>query len=127
MTSQACSSTTTHKTYPILCKKIKGFPLKVKSFQNSATYQKLRGGVPSTPPPPPLYHGGGMNLLVRARVNYILRHNKLRYNVINMLLLLHYFRRNTYSSAKAGKFAKVPVSRLTILLFLKSLQENELQ
>ena len=79
------------------------------------------------PSPPPLYHGGGMNLLVRARVNYILRHNKLRYNVINMLLLLHYFRRNTYSSAKAGKFAKVPVSRLTILLFLKSLQENELQ
>ena len=31
-------------------KKIKGFPLKVKSFRNTATYQKLRGGVPSTPP-----------------------------------------------------------------------------
>ena len=33
-----------------LVKKIKGFPLKVKSFQNIATYQKLRGGVPATPP-----------------------------------------------------------------------------
>ena len=36
-----------------LVKKIKGFPPKVKSFQNTATYQKLRGGVPSTLPPPP--------------------------------------------------------------------------
>ena len=34
---------------PHLVKKIKGFPIKVKSFQNTATYQKLRGGVPSTP------------------------------------------------------------------------------
>ena len=39
---------------PHLLKKMKGFPLKVKSFQNTATYQKLREGVPSTPPPPPL-------------------------------------------------------------------------
>ena len=38
---------------PHLVKKIKGFPLNVKSFQNTATYRKLRGGVPSTPPPPP--------------------------------------------------------------------------
>ena len=38
---------------PHLVKKIKGFPLKVKSFQNTATYRKLREGVPSTPPPPP--------------------------------------------------------------------------
>ena len=30
---------------PHLVKKIKGFPVKVKAFQNSATYQKLRGGV----------------------------------------------------------------------------------
>ena len=38
--------------YPF--KKIKGFPLKVKSLQNTATYKKkLRGRVPSTPPPPP--------------------------------------------------------------------------
>ena len=54
-----------------LVKKIKGFPLKVKSFQNTTTYQKLRGGgVPS--PPPPLDHGGGMDLLVCERVkNFI--------------------------------------------------------
>ena len=38
---------------PHLVKKIKGFPLKVKSFQNTATYRKLRGEVPSKPPPPP--------------------------------------------------------------------------
>ena len=36
---------------PLLVKKIKGFPLKVKSFRNTATYQKLRGGVPFTPHP----------------------------------------------------------------------------
>ena len=36
---------------PHLVKKIKGFPLTVKSFRNTATYQKLRGGVPSTPRP----------------------------------------------------------------------------
>ena len=54
---------------PHLLKKMKGFPLKVKSFQNTATYQKLREGVPSTPPPPrPLYHGGGMNMCVLPRV-----------------------------------------------------------
>ena len=37
-------------------KKIKSFPLKVKSFRNSGTYQKLRRGVSSTThlPPPPL-------------------------------------------------------------------------
>ena len=34
---------------PHLVKKIKGFPLKAKAFQNTATYQKLRGGVTSTP------------------------------------------------------------------------------
>ena len=33
---------------PHLVKKIKGFPLKVKSFRNTTTYQKLRGGVPTT-------------------------------------------------------------------------------
>ena len=37
---------------PHLVKKIIGFPLKVKAFQNTATYQKLRRGVPSTPPSP---------------------------------------------------------------------------
>ena len=49
---------------PHLVKKIKGFPLKVKSFRNTAIYQKLRGGVPS----PPLVPRWGMNLRVRPRV-----------------------------------------------------------
>ena len=35
--------------YTLFFKKIKGFPLKTKSFRNTATYKKLRGGVPSTP------------------------------------------------------------------------------
>ena len=39
----------------------------VKLFQNTATYQKLQGGVPY--PPPPLYHSGGVNLQVRPGVN----------------------------------------------------------
>ena len=51
-----------------LVKKIKGFPLKVKSFRNTATYLKLRGGVPSPPPPTLMYHGGGMTSRVRASV-----------------------------------------------------------
>ena len=51
---------------PHFVKKIKGFPIRIKSFRNTTTYQKLRGGVPSTPPPP--YHGGGTNLRVRLRV-----------------------------------------------------------
>ena len=41
------------KNIPHLIKKIKGFPLKVKSFRNSATRQKLQGGLPSPLPPPP--------------------------------------------------------------------------
>ena len=35
------SSATTHKIYLHLVEKIKGFPLKVKSFRNTATNQKL--------------------------------------------------------------------------------------
>ena len=66
MTSQTSSSATTYIKYTSPCQKIKGVPVKVKSFRNAATYQKLGGGVP--PPPPPLYHGGGMNLRVRPRV-----------------------------------------------------------
>ena len=38
VTSQASNSATTYKIHPIL---IKGFPLKAKSFRNTATYQKL--------------------------------------------------------------------------------------
>ena len=52
VTSEASSSATTPLNIPHLVKKIKSFPLKVKSFQNTATYQKFRGGAPSNPPPP---------------------------------------------------------------------------
>ena len=38
VTSEACSSATTPLNIPHLVKKIKSFPLKVKSFQNTATY-----------------------------------------------------------------------------------------
>ena len=47
--------------------KIRGFPLKAKSFRNTAAYQKLKGGGEFHQPP--LYHGGGMTLRVRPRVN----------------------------------------------------------
>ena len=50
-----------------LVKKIKNFPMKAKSFRNTATYQKTRGSI--NRPPPLLYHGGGLTLRVRPRVN----------------------------------------------------------
>ena len=50
---------------PHLVEKIKGFPLKAKSFRSIATYQKPNGGSSINPP---LYHGGGMTLRVRPRV-----------------------------------------------------------
>ena len=76
MTSQASSSASTQKIILISLR-----PLKVKSFQNTATYQKLRGGLPSTPP---LYHDGGMDLLVRLRVkNFIEKQlQRFRYRFI---------------------------------------------
>ena len=37
--------------YIHLIEKITGFPLNAKSFRNTAAYQKLWGGLPSTPPP----------------------------------------------------------------------------
>ena len=40
--------------------KIKDCALKAKSVRNTATYQKLLGGVPSTPPPPTSTTVGGM-------------------------------------------------------------------
>ena len=87
---------------PHLVKKIKGFPLKVKSFQNTATCQKLRGGIPSTPLP--LYHGGGMNLLVHPRVKLNQRSYVSPQLLKNGRLLtiefrsakLHFDRYNTY-------------------------------
>ena len=56
---------------PHLVKKIRGFPLKVKLFQNTATYPNSWEGLhPPPPPPTPLYLGGGMNLRLHPRVNY---------------------------------------------------------
>ena len=55
MTSQASSSVTTEPNIPHFLAKIKGFPLKAKSFRNTATYQKLlgeRGSINYHPPPP---------------------------------------------------------------------------
>ena len=42
---------------PYLVDKIKGFPLKTKSFRITATYQKLEGWVLSIPPPPGIRMG----------------------------------------------------------------------
>ena len=42
--------------------------MKEKSFRNTATYQKTRGGGYFKPPPPSSYHSGGVNLRVRSRV-----------------------------------------------------------
>ena len=55
---------------PHLVEKIKGFPLKAKSFRNMATYQKPKGGS-INPSLPTLYHCGGMTLRVRPRVKLI--------------------------------------------------------
>ena len=74
VTSQASSCAITHKIYLILLRRSKafGFLLKVKWFRNTATYQKLQGGAPSTPLPLVLQWGcggrGGTTLLVRPRV-----------------------------------------------------------
>ena len=35
-----------HSSHPHLVEKMKGFPLKAKSFRNTATYQKFWGGLP---------------------------------------------------------------------------------
>ena len=54
--------------YTSSCRKnSKGFPLKAKSFRNTAMYQKLKDGF--NQPPPPLYHGGSMTLRVCPKVN----------------------------------------------------------
>ena len=55
------------KNIPHLIKKIKGFPLKVKSFRNSATRQKLQGGLPSPLPPPPPWTTMGVWICVYVR------------------------------------------------------------
>ena len=69
-------------------KKIKGFQ---KSFRNTATYQKLWGGVPSITRFPLLKCTtvGGMNLHVRPRVDMFLKSNSLSgthapYSLVNL-------------------------------------------
>ena len=42
---------------PHLVEEMKGFPLKTKSFRNTVTSQKLKGGGGSINPSPPWYHG----------------------------------------------------------------------
>ena len=63
------SGATTHKIYLVLLRRSK---VSTKG-KNTATYQNLRGRVPSTPFP--LYHGGGMNLRVRPSVNFLAKLN----------------------------------------------------
>ena len=50
VTSQASSSATTYKLYFML-REDQRLSTKGRTFRNTATYQKLRGGVPSTPSP----------------------------------------------------------------------------
>ena len=58
---------------PHFFEKINGFPLKAKSFRNTATYQKTLGRGTINPHPLPtsssLYHSGGVTLRVRPRVS----------------------------------------------------------
>ena len=57
--------------YTSTCQEDQRLSLKAKSFQNTATYQKLLGAVPSPPPPPLprlLFQGRGKNLRVRPGV-----------------------------------------------------------
>ena len=56
------------KNIPHLVKKMKGFPLKAKSFQNTATYQELWGGVPSPLRLPPCITMGVRICFLRPRV-----------------------------------------------------------
>ena len=51
-----------------LVKKIKVFPLKVKSFRILQYIKNSGPGRGFHPPPSPLYHGAGMTLHVRLRV-----------------------------------------------------------
>ena len=71
-TSQSSSGATTPKIYPIyLVERINGFPLKEKSFLNTATHQTKGKKFHQHPPPPPphlprpMYHCGDMILRVR--------------------------------------------------------------
>ena len=60
-----------HCWWPLSDEEIKGFPLKAKSFRNTATYWKTLGRVLSTPPPLPLYHHGvWICVCVKCRLGY---------------------------------------------------------
>ena len=68
------------QSIPHLVEKIKGFPLKAKSFRKTANIMKNFGeGFHQPLPPQPLYHGWGMNLRVRTRVKWRLGHSNLGY------------------------------------------------
>ena len=68
------------QSIPHLVEKIKGFPLKAKSFRNTENVKNFGEGFSQPPPSPqPLYHGWGMNLRVRPRVKWRLGHSNLGY------------------------------------------------
>ena len=83
--------------YYYIVYKIKGFPLKAKSFRNTATYQKLKGGGGGCN----IIHGGDMTLLVHPRV-------KNRYFELDSLTKIcsNYF-----------LFIKCPVNTIHFILF----------
>ena len=56
---------------PHLVKTIKGFPVKVKLFQNTATIKNSGEGFHPTPTPPTLLPRWVMNLRVRPRVKHV--------------------------------------------------------
>ena len=68
---------------PLSCY-VKGFPLTAKSFWNTATYQKLWRGVPSTPPPPlPLCSTLGVWICVYVRRSMYLILTSFLYLLVN--------------------------------------------
>ena len=82
---------------PHFFEKINGFPLKAKSFRNTATYQKTLGRGTINPHPLPtsscLYHSGGVTLRVRPRVKKK-THNKKKHKHTHKL-------NNTYAHHKS--------------------------
>ena len=103
---------------PHLVKKIKGFPLKVKSFQNTATYPKLRGGVPSTPPPPCTTVGVWICLYVRWLILIVWPRSVVTLRVLSSgsVLVLHF--------QKAPDNSKLISSSSILSIVLLSLEEG---
>ena len=73
VTSQALSAAPPLIKYSSPCREDQRLSTESKIFSNYCNISKTLGGVH----PPPSYHGGGMNLHVRPRVNYILDKCKL--------------------------------------------------